>query len=578
MIYKHFFQILAVLCLFSLPANAQDISRPQPEIATDYEGVSVAQGADFMIVTANPLATEAGYKILEKGGSAVDAAVAAQLVLGLVEPQSSGLGGGAFMLHYDAKTKELVTYDARETAPQLASPYLFQKNGEPMEFFDAVVGGRSVGVPGTPALLKETHQIHGKLTWMELFDDAVRLSEGGFEVSPRLAKMVDDAQDRLKIFRKTAAYFLPEGKPIQAGDKLYNLEYADTLKEFSFYGSQKFYRGVIPANIVHEVQGYEANPGGLAVNDFHQYRIKKRDPVCGPYRAYIVCSMGEPSSGGLTLLQMLGMLEKFDLPELGANNPLSWNFIAQASALAFADRNQYMADPDFVDTPGLAMIDPEYLMSRASLIKPDTPLEVIEAGTPPTISPDEYEAAPDVTRPGTSHISIIDKDGNIVSMTTTIEGAFGSHMMVNGYLLNNELTDFSFIPNGEDGKAIANSVEAGKRPRSSMSPTIVFDQVGNPVLVLGSAGGSRIIGYVLQRIIAVLDWGMPIEDAMAMPHIIARGKAIELEKDTQEKALKAIGHEVSVKDLNSGLTGIHLHNGTLRGAPDPRREGKALGQ
>ncbi|MBL4803373.1 MAG: gamma-glutamyltransferase [Alphaproteobacteria bacterium] len=578
MIFKHFLQISALLMFWPLSANAQDIARPQPEIATDYEGVSVAEGADFMIVTANPHATEAGYKVLEKGGSAVDAAIAAQLVLGLVEPQSSGLGGGAFMLHYDAESKELVSYDARETAPMLAGPYLFQKHGEPMAFFDAVVGGRSVGVPGTPALLKETHQIHGKLTWMELFDDAVMLAEEGFEVSPRMAQMVEGAQDRLKRFPATSAYFMPDGKPVQAGDRLHNLKYADTLKEFRFYGSSKFYRGQIPARIVEAVQGYADNPGLLNTRDFHEYRLKKRDPVCGPYRAYIVCSMGEPSSGALTLLQMLGMLEKFDLPALGADDPQSWSLIAQASALAFADRNKYMTDPDFVDTPGLALIDPEYLVSRASLIKPDQPLEMIEAGTPPTISAEEYEAAPDVTRPGTSHISVVDKDGNIVSMTTTIEGAFGSHMMVNGYLLNNELTDFSFEPYGEDGKPIANSAEGGKRPRSSMSPTIVFDQKGNPVLVLGSAGGSHIIGYVLQRIIAVLDWNMPIEDALAMPHILARGKTIEMENDVQQKALEDMGHDVSVKSLNSGLTAIHITNESLRGSPDPRREGVAKGQ
>ncbi len=559
-------------------AFAQDIERPQPEIATNYEGKSVATGTDFMIVTANPLATEAGYKVLEKGGSALDAAVAAQLVLGLVEPQSSGLGGGAFMLHYDAKIKELNTYDGRETAPLLAGPYLFQQNGELMAFFDAVVGGRAVGVPGTPALLKETHQIHGKLTWMELFDDAVRLSEEGFEVSPRLAKMVDDAQDRLKLFPATSAYFLPEGKPVQAGDKLYNLEYADTLKEFSFYGAQKFYRGVIPSNIVATVQGYADNPGLLSLSDFAEYAVKKRDPVCGPYRTYIVCSMGEPSSGGLTLLQMLGMLEKFDLPKLGPDNPLSWNFIAQASALAFADRNKYMADPDFVETPGVALLDPEYLMSRAALIKPDQALETIEAGTPPQVRSEEYEDAPDVTRPGTSHISVVDKDGNIVSMTTTIEGAFGSHMMVNGYLLNNELTDFSFIPYGEGNTPIANRVEAGKRPRSSMAPTIVFNQSGDPVLVIGSAGGSRIIGYVLQRIIAVLDWNMPIEDALAMPHVVARGKTVEMEEGSQQKPLTDIGHNVDVKTLNSGLTAIHVTKAALRGAPDPRREGVAKGQ
>ena len=578
MILMRFLQILGVFIILSSSALAQDVKRPQPEISTGYGDVVTARGQDFMIVTANAHATRAGYGILQKGGSAVDAAIAAQLVLGLVEPQSSGLGGGAFVLYYDGLTKELTSYDGRETAPNLAGPFLFQKNGEAMVFFDAVVGGRSVGVPGVPALLKEMHEIHGTLTWMELFDDAIGLAEEGFEVSPRLAKMVGETQDRLSKHPETAAYFLPQGKPVQTGAILKNPAYADTLKDYRFYGPSRFYRGRFTAEIVAAVQNFEANPGLLSPYDFEAYKVKERDPVCGPYRSYIVCSMGQPSSGGLTLLQILGMLDYFDLSGLGPDHPESWHLIAQASALAFADRNLYMADPDFVNTPGLMLIDPDYVGKRAVLIDPEMALEEISPGRPMSWEGPLYESVPDTAQPGTSHISVVDKDGNIVSMTSSIEGAFGSHVMVGGYLLNNQLTDFAFTPFDDQRKLVANMVEGGKRPRSSMSPTIVFDAAGTPVLVVGSAGGSRIIGYVLEKIIATLDWDMPLEEAMAMKHTLARGPVVETEDPALEPGLKALENQVEVKALTSGLTAIQIQNSTLMGAADPRREGTALGQ
>jgi len=580
MIFLRFLQILLVFTGLSFSAyaqGAQDEPRPQPEISTGYGETSRAEGQGFMIVTANPYATRAGHEILKKGGSAVDAAITAQLVLGLVEPQSSGLGGGAFMLHYDAKNKKLQTYDGRETAPSLSGPFLFQQNGKPMKFFDAVVGGRAVGVPGVPALLKETHELHGKLTWMELFDEPVRLAREGFEVSPRLAKMVEEAKDRLGKDYSASQYFLPSGQPIKPGDLLKNADYENTLRDYAFYGSSRFYRGQVATDIMNTVQNITENPGVLTRHDFTSYEVKERDPVCGPYRTYIVCSMGEPSSGGLTLLQILGMLEPFDLEIWGPKDARSWHAIASASALAFADRNQYMADPDFVNTPGLKLIDPEYLKQRSSLIQMDKPLTPVKAGKPKSWNGPLYETGNEISKPGTSHISIVDSYGNIISMTTTIEGAFGSHVMTNGFLLNNQLADFAFTPIDAEQKLVANMVEGGKRPRSSMSPTIVFDQTGQPVLVLGSAGGSRIIGYVLQRIISVLDWEMPLDDALAMKHTLARSRAIETENEQLETWFGELKNSVELKQLNSGITAIAIKNGNLTGAADPRREGLALG-
>ena len=572
--FKRFLQIPAVFALILMPSGVGAFERPQPEISTGYGDISSARGENFMIVTANPYATRAGYEILKKGGSAVDAAITAQLVLGLVEPQSSGLGGGAFMLYYDAEEKQLSSYDGRETAPDLAGSFLFQgPDGKKLDFMSAVVGGRAVGVPGVPALLKETHELHGKLTWFELFDEPIRLAEEGFEVSPRMARMVEDAKERLAKFTATADYFLPGGEPIKAGTVLKNKPYENTLRDYAFYGPNRFYLGELAGKISQVVQNIVDNPGLLTPRDFANYKVKKRDPVCGPYRTYIICSMGEPSSGGLTLLQILAMLEGFEV----ANDAKGWSLIAQASALAFADRGHYMADPDFVNTPGVALLDPDYIRTRAALINPEQPLEEVEPGTPPLWNGPLYEDNPPLDIPGTTHISVVDQDGNIVSMTSSIEGAFGSHVMTEGFLLNNQLTDFAFTPIDKEQKLIANMAEGGKRPRSSMSPTIVFDKDGAPVLVVGSAGGSRIIGYVLQRIIAKVDWDMDMEGAMAMPHILARGQTIEMEEVTHESALKEKGHKVETKALNSGLTIIHIQGDTLLGVPDPRREGLALG-
>ena len=486
-----------------------------------------------------------------------------------------GLGGGAFALVYDAKQKRLHTYDGRETAPDLAGPFLFFKNGDPLGFNEAVIGGRSVGVPGVPMLLSDLHQRHGKLTWMELFDDALKLAEEGFEVSPRLAKMVESEADDFRKVSNTAAYFLPEDEPLEAGQMLKNPAYANTLKDYRFYNTRLFYSGAAARSIVYTVQNYADNPGLLSMQDFQSYTVKERPPVCGPYRAYIVCSMGEPSSGGLTLLQILGMLGHFDISDESAK---SWNIITQASALAFADRAIYMADSDYINTPNISLINPAYLESRAALIRPDETLRQIEAGTPPDWNGKLFDKGETLAQPGTTHISIIDKQGNIVSMTSSIEGAFGSHLMTDGFLLNNQLTDFSFDPFNDEKAFVANMVEGGKRPRSSMSPTIVFNASGDPVLVLGSAGGSRIINHVLQRIIAVIDWDIPIDEALAAPHILAQGPTTEIENHKNKTKNVGIKGNVTNKDINSGLTAIHIKDTIITGTADPRREGKALGQ
>lgn len=579
MIFRQFLQI-SLYFFISLGAAYADDPRARPEHSTQEIGaVSRAEGRNFMIVTANPHATKAGYEILERGGSAMDAAIAAQLVLGLVEPQSSGLGGGAFVLHYDAETRALNTYDGRETAPGLAGPFLFYERGKALAFKEARLGGRSVGVPGLPALLYDLHERYGTATWIELFEEAVHLAENGFEVSPRLHHMIAEHAEDLSRFPYMAATFLDaDGQAHQIGATLKNDPYAETLKDFAFYGSQIFYRGHLADSIIAAVQNNLVRPGAMTRADMTGYEVKTRDPVCAPYRRFIVCSMGEPSSGGLTLLQILGLIERFDLAAWGKDDPKSWSVIAQANALAFADRNAYMADPDFVDTPGILLLDPNYVAARSAIIDPEQPLQDIEKGVPPLWDGPLYPTSNTLDKPGTTHISVIDAGGDIVSMTSSIESAFGSHIMVGGFLLNNQLTDFSFEPFAKDGDLIANMVEGGKRPRSSMSPTIVFDRQGKPVLILGSAGGSRIIGYVLQRIIAALDWEMDVGDALAMAHIGARGATLEMEREQSvSNALREKGFAVAIKDMNSGLTAIHIRGDTYIGAADPRREGKAMG-
>ncbi|NKX72782.1 gamma-glutamyltransferase [Rhodobacteraceae bacterium R_SAG3] len=534
---------------------------------------------DWMVAAANPLAVEAGARVLRDGGTAADAMVAVQTVLGLVEPQSSGLGGGAFLVYYDATTGALSTLDGRETAPLAATPTLFQDhNGEPLKFFDAVVGGRSVGTPGTPALMETAHRKWGKSNWGGLFTDAIRLAELGFAVSPRMAESIANDAERLSRFPETAAYFLPEGAPLEAGQVITNQPYADVLRRIAMEGTDAFYTGPVAADIVRTVQSAAGSPGVLSELDLALYQVKERPAVCASYRAYEACGMGPPSSGALTVVQILGMLEPYDLAALGADNPVSWRLIGDASRLAFADRGRYMADSDFVPMPTKGLVDAEYLAERAKLLQGDAALDSVAPGTPTFDHALIWADDESIEFPSTSHISIVDQYGNVLSMTTTIENGFGSRLMTNGFLLNNELTDFSFRSHS-DGVPIANRLEPGKRPRSSMAPTIVM-QDGKPVLAIGSPGGSRIIGYVATAIVGWADWGLNVQEALSLPHAVNRFGTYDLEAGTEaesfEAALTDMGFEVNIRDLNSGLHAIEIGEG-LKGGADPRREGIALG-
>ncbi|MCB4456608.1 gamma-glutamyltransferase [Leisingera sp. McT4-56] len=562
-------------------ATAGAFEAISPEVAAALEAKAAGNAVEaenWMVAAANPHAVEAGAAVLRAGGTAADAMVAVQTVLGLVEPQSSGLGGGAFLVWYDAASGDLTTLDGRETAPLAATPTLFQdENGEPLKFFDAVVGGRSVGTPGTPALLEEVHRRWGRANWPSLFEPAIKLAEQGFAVSPRLAALVAGDAERLARFPATAAYFLPEGEPIAEGATLLNPDYAATLRALAEGGAGAFYSGPVAAEIVRAVTTAEGNPGVLSATDLALYQVKERPAVCVAYRDFEACGMGPPSSGALTVGQILGMLQGYDLAELGSDSAEAWRLIGDASRLAFADRGRYMADSDYVPVPTHGLVAADYLAARAELLKGDDALPEVAPGSP------EFDHAlladdESIELPSTSHISIVDQYGNVLSMTTTIENAFGARLMAGGFLLNNELTDFSFRTHA-DGVPIANRLEPGKRPRSSMAPTIVLKD-GKPVLAIGSPGGSRIIGYVAKSIIAWADWGMDIQEALALPHLVNRFGTYDLEAGTSAEglaeALTEMGYEVNARDLTSGLHAIEIGDG-LKGAADPRREGIALG-
>ena len=584
---KYSFLLKSTLAALVLAACAQYSAEPLPSVAA--EGHAPEQGTglteqklvyakDFMAASANPLATEAGYEILKRGGSAIDAMIAMQTTLGLTEPQSSGLGGGAFLVYWDNKAKKLTTFDARETAPKAATPELFlDENGKPMDFMNAVVGGRSVGVPGIPKLLEDVHKRYGKLPWASLFDKPIALAEQGFTVSPRMAKSIEQNLEPLKRYPQTAAYFLPDGKPLAAGTVLKNPEFARSVRLLAEKGSAPFYQGAQAQNIVRAVTGAVDNPGKISMADLKNYRVIEREPVCAPYREYEVCGMGAPSSGAIALGEILGVLQNQDMKALGAENIHSWRWIGDASRIAFADRDYYVGDPAFVNVPTRALISQAYLKPRAEEIRQsDKALENIQAGRVGKA----YAQGMAVELPSTSHLVVVDKDGNVVSMTTSIENAFGSGLMANGYLLNNELTDFAFNPVGADGKTVANSVAGGKRPRSSMAPTIVMKD-GKPYLAVGSPGGSRIIGFVAKTLVAHIDWGMDIQTAISLPNMLNRGSTYEIEEKTaaaaKAPALEQLGYKVQVRDLNSGVQGIVIGKNGLQGGADPRREGKVMG-
>lgn len=580
-------KLLLSLCLLPLAwsASAQDIAdevAPEAAIALEAkENRTPVNAKSWMVAVANPVAASAAAAVLEGGGNAVDAAIAAQAMLGLVEPQSSGMGGGAFLVYHDGATGNVTTLDGREMAPSAATPKLFQNaEGEPLKFFDAVIGGRSVGVPGTPALLDDMHKRWGKTDWAELLQPAIDRARAGFTVSNRLSGLVGSGAERLSMHAETAAYFLPGGKPIQAGSILRNDAYADVLEAMANEGVSSFYSGQLATDIVATIQGFESNPGVMSLDDLAKYKVIEREAVCAPYRIYSVCGMGPPSSGALTVGQILGLLQPYDLAAMGAEDPQSWRLIGDASRLAFADRGRYMADSDFEKVPARGLLKPDYVEARSGLLGGSMALESVEPGEPEWDETRFWGDDESLELPSTTHFSIVDADGNAVSMTSTIENGFGSRLMTNGFLLNNELTDFSFRDQS-DGKPIANRVEPGKRPRSSMAPTIVLED-GKPVLIVGSPGGSRIIGYVARTIIAHLDWGMDIQKAISSPHLVNRFGKFDVEKGTEAEALipalEAMGYEVTVRDLTSGLHGIAITSDGLQGGADHRREGIVLGR
>jgi gamma-glutamyltranspeptidase/glutathione hydrolase len=573
------FALLVAGLAWTLPATAQVDTTP--EHGTGRLAKDSVVAAEFMVAAANPLAAQAGYDVLKAGGTAADAMVAVQLMLNLVEPQSSGIGGGAFMLYWDAASRSLQTFDGRETAPAAATPaYFLTAEGEPMGFWDAVVGGRSVGVPGTLRLLELAHTMHGRMAWTELFEPAIALAEAGFEVSPRMAKSIaSSSEKKLAKFGAARAYFFNlDGTPLAAGTRLKNPAFATALKMIARDGADALYRGPIARDIVAAVQATTDNPGVMTLQDLADYRVKLRQPVCHDYRAYEVCGMGPPTSGGLTVGQILGVLGHFDLAGMGRTVD-SVHLFAEAGKLAYADRALYMADSDFVSVPVKGLLDPAYLTARAQLVKLDGAMEKAAAGNPPWREAELRAPDSDPERPGTSHFVIRDRYGNALSMTTTIETGFGSRVMTNGFLLNNELTDFSRAPE-KDGRPVANRIEAGKRPRSSMAPTMVFKD-GEPYLLVGSPGGSRIINYVAKTLVAILDWNLDVQAALDLGHFVNRNGATDLEEGTEaadlKEALEARGHQVKVRDLNSGLHAILIKDGQLIGGADPRREGVALG-
>ena len=577
---KHRLCLIAALgMMLSAPLPAQTNRPQQPEPASGRSEKPLAHAQRHMVAAAHPLAVEAGLQMLDAGGSAVDAMIAVQLVLNLVEPHASGLGGGAYLLHYAAAGRMVRAYDGRETAPAAVTADLFMRDGKAMTFRDAVAGGRSVGTPGVVRLLEIAHRKHGRLPWARLFQPAIDLAENGFPLSSRLHTLL--RRDRAIAGEAAArAYFLnAEGTPKAAGTLLRNPEFAQTLRALATGGADAFYRGDIARAIVGAVRSHPINPGLLSEADLAEYQVREVDALCSPYRVYRVCGMPPSSSGGIAVLQMLGLLSHRDMSAVAPESTQAVHLLAEAGRLAYADRSRWVADDRFVDVPVRGLLDPAYLAARARLIQPHS-MGKAAAGTPPGARLAYADDAVDEVA-GTSHIAIVDGDGNAASMTTTIENFFGSRVMVRGFLLNNQLTDFNFTAQDSDRPAV-NAVAPGKRPRSSMAPTLVFRDNGDLHLVLGSPGGSRIINYVAKTLIATLDWGLDIQAAIALPNTGSRNGPTEIERGTaaeeQAAPLRAMGHDVEITDMTSGLHGIMRVGNGWQGGADPRREGIARGR
>jgi len=570
----------------------------QPEGASGYTEKPGWATRKFAVAAANPLATDAGYQVLKAGGSAVDAAIAVQMVLSLVEPQSSGIGGGAFLMHFDGKDVE--AFDGRETAPAAVDEKLFMgADGKPMPFYDAVVGGRAVGVPGTVRMLELAHRQHGKLPWASLFQPAITLADQGFKVSARLNSLLA-SEKYLKNDPVAAAYFYAaDASPRAVGETLRNPDLANVLRQIAANGSKALLEGSVAQAIVDKVQKHPTNPGKLALTDLAAYQAVKRAPICSDYRAnakdFRICGFPPPSSGAIAVGQIMGIMAHTDAASLPLDNGLpssDWlHLYTEASRLAFADRALYLADPAFVQPPAgswMSLLDPAYLGERAKLNGQGpgaVSMKSAKPGTPAGVKT-SFAPMPDQAEYGTSHISIVDSQGNALAMTTTIEDGFGARQMVRGFLLNNELTDFSFTPADATGAPIANRVQAGKRPRSSMAPTLVFDKAtGALVMSGGSPGGALIIHYTAKTLYGVLNWGMLPQQAINLPNFASLNGPTVLEEKrfpaATVDALKARGHEVREVNMTSGLQAItrgQAHGQILwLGGADPRREGIVMG-
>ncbi|MFU1915202.1 gamma-glutamyltransferase [Bordetella avium] len=567
--------LLGLTLAFANPSWAADIN---PEASSGLQTKQLVKAKRYMIATANPLASQAGEAILARGGSAVDAVIAAQWVLNLTEPQSSGIGGGAFMLHYDQASHELVTYDSRETAPAAARADRFLRDGKPIPFSEAVNNGRAVATPGLLRGLFMAHADHGRLPWADLFTPAIELAEESFAVSPRLHTLIASEREQLAAQPAAARYFLdPKGQPWPVGHRLRNPEFAQLLRRIAAEGPDAFYQGQVAHDIVAAVRDH-AQPGDLSEADLANYRALRREPICGRYRGYRLCGAPPPSSGPLAVLQILGQLQPFTLH--GAESLETVHLFAESGKLAFADRDFYVADPQFVNVPVTALLRPDYLRERSALIQPEHAMKLALPGDPAKLL--AQRAADDAFEvPSTSHLVAVDNEGNVVSMTTTIESAFGSKIFVHGFLLNNEMTDFSSSWRDTDGRLVTNRIEPGKRPRSSMSPMIVFNS-GKPWLALGSPGGSAIINYVAKTLVGVIDGGLDIQAAIDLPNMGSRNKGTELEKGTALQTLapglRAMGHDIKFVDFPSGVQGIAITPEGLEGGADPRREGVVLGR
>jgi gamma-glutamyltranspeptidase / glutathione hydrolase len=578
-----------LICLAVLFSAGQTCAQfgPLVEESPDRGQLPIVESRHQMVASANPLATAAGKKMLDAGGSATDAVIAMQLVLGLVEPQSSGIGGGGFLLTHDPASKTTRSFDGRETAPASATPQLYLgDDGKPVSLVDAFQGARSVGVPGMVRLMEAAHKADGKLPWAKLFEPAIALARSGFAVSPRMAGMIANAQGLISHFPATAKYLLDKkGVPLVAGTRLKNPAYAKLLRGIARKGADDFYTGRFATDAVAAMAKSPVSPATMTAADFAGYKVVDRAPLCGRYRSYRVCAMGPPSSAAVALLQSLQMLNYADLRALGPASAQSIHLIAESLAVAFADRELYLADPAFMDVPVKGLLDPDYVEKRWKLVDPARAGSAYPPGQPLRENQQALLAHAGPDMPSTSHMVAVDAHGHVATWTGTVQAPFGSFLLVDGVLLNNELTDFAFVP-ARDGALAANRVQPGKRPRSSMSPTIVFDAQGRVVLALGSAGGARIIAHTLKTIIGVLDWDLSPQRAIEYPNFFKSAQGLAIEPgpvlDATKAGLEAMGHKLMIQKNVSGIQAIQARYGvdgsvTYVGGADPRREGIVLG-